>query len=187
MPQIQNFSVELLSICCCSVTPSCLTLCDPRDCGMPGLPVPHHLRSFPKLKHFNRFYRFKVHNLILFKVLLTKIVYSVKSPQNCSSELFSVEKIIKIHNAQAFMVEMKTVLVNLLGDSPKGDGLVVQAGPGTHIPKPPLLPPHRILYLHSQVFYKESPWICLINSLKVQYLKRLFIQRSNSPYKITIH
>ena len=35
------------SICyCCSVTKSCLTLCDPMDCNTPGFPVIHYL---PKL------------------------------------------------------------------------------------------------------------------------------------------
>ena len=29
--------------CCCSVTQSCPTLCNPMDCGKPGLPVPYHL------------------------------------------------------------------------------------------------------------------------------------------------
>ena len=29
--------------CCCSVTQSCLTLCNPRDCSTPGFPVLHHL------------------------------------------------------------------------------------------------------------------------------------------------
>ena len=28
---------------CCSVTKSCLTLCDPMGCSMPGFPVLHHL------------------------------------------------------------------------------------------------------------------------------------------------
>ena len=28
---------------CCLVAKTCLTLCDPMDCSMPGLPVPHHL------------------------------------------------------------------------------------------------------------------------------------------------
>ena len=32
--------------CCCSVAKSCLTLCDPMDCSMPGFPVPHHLPEF---------------------------------------------------------------------------------------------------------------------------------------------
>ena len=29
--------------CCCSVTKSCLTLCDPMNCSMPGFPVLHYL------------------------------------------------------------------------------------------------------------------------------------------------
>ena len=31
---------------CCSVGQLCLTLCNPMDCSMPGLPVPHHLQEF---------------------------------------------------------------------------------------------------------------------------------------------
>ena len=30
-------------VCCCSVPKSCLTLCNPRDCSLPGFPVLHHL------------------------------------------------------------------------------------------------------------------------------------------------
>ena len=37
-----NREAQLIS-CCCSVAQSCLTLCDPLDCSMPGLPVLHHL------------------------------------------------------------------------------------------------------------------------------------------------
>ena len=32
--------------CCCSVTQSCLTLCDLMDCSTPGFPVLHHLLEF---------------------------------------------------------------------------------------------------------------------------------------------
>ena len=32
--------------CCCSVTQSCPTLCDPMDCNTPGFPVLHHLLEF---------------------------------------------------------------------------------------------------------------------------------------------
>ena len=32
--------------CCCSVTKSCLTLCDPMDCSMPGFPVLLYLPEF---------------------------------------------------------------------------------------------------------------------------------------------
>ena len=35
--------------CCCSVTQSCPTLCDPMDFSMPGIPVLHHLLSLFKL------------------------------------------------------------------------------------------------------------------------------------------
>ena len=38
-----------LSVQFSSVPQSCLTLCNPMDCGMPGLPVHHQLRSLPKL------------------------------------------------------------------------------------------------------------------------------------------
>ena len=34
---------SLVEVNYCSVTKACLTLCDPMDCSMPGLPVPHHL------------------------------------------------------------------------------------------------------------------------------------------------
>ena len=36
-------SVCHTGICCCSVTQSCLTLCDPMDCSMPGFPAHHYL------------------------------------------------------------------------------------------------------------------------------------------------
>ena len=32
--------------CCCSITQSCLTLCNPMDCSMPGFPVLHYLPEF---------------------------------------------------------------------------------------------------------------------------------------------
>ena len=35
--------------CCCSVTQLCPTFCDPTDCSMPGLLVPHHLLEFAQL------------------------------------------------------------------------------------------------------------------------------------------
>ena len=38
--------VSPLFCCCCSVTRSCLTLCDPMDCSMPVSSVLHHLPEF---------------------------------------------------------------------------------------------------------------------------------------------
>ena len=35
--------------CCCSVTQSCPTLCDPMDCSTPGLPVLHCLPEFAQI------------------------------------------------------------------------------------------------------------------------------------------
>ena len=32
-----------VTACCCSVTQSCPTLCNPMDCSMPGFPALHHL------------------------------------------------------------------------------------------------------------------------------------------------
>ena len=32
--------------CCCSVSKSCLTICDPMNCSMPGFPVLHYLLEF---------------------------------------------------------------------------------------------------------------------------------------------
>ena len=37
------------SCCCCSVTQSCLTLCNPMGCNTPGLPVLHHLPKFAQV------------------------------------------------------------------------------------------------------------------------------------------
>ena len=37
-------SEALVALCpCCSVAKPCLTLCDPKDCSMPGFSVLHHL------------------------------------------------------------------------------------------------------------------------------------------------
>ena len=38
-----------LSLCCCSVTKSCLTLCNPLDCGMPLSSVLHYLPEFTQI------------------------------------------------------------------------------------------------------------------------------------------
>ena len=40
-------------VCCCLVTPSCLTLCDPMDCGTPCFPILHHLPELTQI-HVHR-------------------------------------------------------------------------------------------------------------------------------------
>ena len=41
--------IKSIHCCCCSVTQSCPTLCDPMDGSTPGLPVPHHLPEFAQV------------------------------------------------------------------------------------------------------------------------------------------
>ena len=41
-----NREKEDCCYCCCSVAQTCQSLCDPRDCSTPGLPVLHHLPEF---------------------------------------------------------------------------------------------------------------------------------------------
>ena len=40
---------EITMACCCLVTQSRLTLCDPMDFSTPGLLVPHHLLEFAQV------------------------------------------------------------------------------------------------------------------------------------------
>ena len=43
---IKNASIATIDNSYCSITKSCLTLCNPMNCSIPGLPVPHHLPEF---------------------------------------------------------------------------------------------------------------------------------------------
>ena len=45
-PLIYWCKISSCYCCCHSVTKLCLTLCDPMNCKMPGLPVLHHLPEF---------------------------------------------------------------------------------------------------------------------------------------------
>ena len=42
-------TVVTFTVCCCSVTKSCLTLCDPMDCSISGFPLLHHLLEFVQI------------------------------------------------------------------------------------------------------------------------------------------
>jgi len=46
---IPTQALTYLYCCCCSVTQSCPTLCNPMDCSKPALPVPHHLPEFAQV------------------------------------------------------------------------------------------------------------------------------------------
>ena len=49
MGHIKKKNLKNAYICCCSVSQSCLTLCDPMDCSTPDLPDPHHLPKFAQV------------------------------------------------------------------------------------------------------------------------------------------
>ena len=46
VPERKNIITTFLYCCCCSVTKSGLTLCDPMNCSTPGFPVLHYLPEF---------------------------------------------------------------------------------------------------------------------------------------------
>ena len=46
---LNSFLFLVLMISCYSVTQSCLPLCDPMDCRMPGFPVLHHLPELAQI------------------------------------------------------------------------------------------------------------------------------------------
>ena len=54
-------------VCCCSVAQSCLTLCHPMDCSLPGFPVLQHL---PTLKLMFIEFVISSNHLILYRPFL---------------------------------------------------------------------------------------------------------------------
>ena len=54
IPELTEFffpfsSLSLFGICCYSVTKSCLTVWNPKDCSMAGFPILHHLLEFAQI------------------------------------------------------------------------------------------------------------------------------------------
>ena len=49
VPEILSIQPKLIIYSCCSVTKSCLTLCDPMDWSTPDLSVPHNLPEFTQV------------------------------------------------------------------------------------------------------------------------------------------
>ena len=47
--RIKSFFHSYMNSNCCSFAQLCLTLCEPMDCSMPGLPVPHYLLEFAQV------------------------------------------------------------------------------------------------------------------------------------------
>ena len=66
-------SPHVLCGCCCLVAHSCPTLCNPKDCSMPGFPVLHQLMELLKLTSFESV--MPSHHLILCRPLLPPSVF----------------------------------------------------------------------------------------------------------------
>ena len=81
-----------LSCCCCSVTKLCLTLCDPRDCSMPGSSVLHYLLKFAQIhilcQSVMLFYLLPspsfAFNLSQHQGLFQWVMFHIKWPKYCS-------------------------------------------------------------------------------------------------------
>ena len=71
-----------------SVTQSCLTLCDPMDCSMPGFPVRHQLRSLPKLMSIEAMMRSN-HLILCHPLLLLSSIFPI-------IRVFSSESVLRI-------------------------------------------------------------------------------------------
>ena len=53
-----------LELCyCCSASRSCPTFCDPTDCSMSGLPVPHCLLAFARVLELELYLYTKVRKI----------------------------------------------------------------------------------------------------------------------------
>ena len=67
--------------CCCSVTLSCLTLCDPMDCSMPGFPVLHHPGACSNSRPLSQWYHLTIASSIIpFSSCLLSFPVSVSFP-----------------------------------------------------------------------------------------------------------
>ena len=65
---IKRGKIRKNQCCCCLVTESCPTVCDPKDCGMPGFPALRYSQSLLKLLSFESV--MPSHYLILYCPLL---------------------------------------------------------------------------------------------------------------------
>ena len=79
----------IILCCCCSVTQLCPTLCDPTNCSMPGLPVPHHLPKFAQL------YLYCISDVIQPSHPLTTSSLSAPNPSHNNMYTYIIQPILK--------------------------------------------------------------------------------------------
>ena len=70
----KNFNGSLI-FCCCSVTKSCPTHCNPVDCSTPGLPVLHYLLEFAQV-HVLELMMLLHHLILCHPLLLLPSIFS---------------------------------------------------------------------------------------------------------------
>ena len=77
LPFLPQLSAHCDQLQFSSVTQSCPTLCDSRDCNTPGLPAPHNSRSLPKLLSIESMMQFN-HLILCHPLLLPSIFPSIR-------------------------------------------------------------------------------------------------------------
>ena len=80
---------NLLHFCCCSVAKSCLTLCDPMDCSMPGFLVLHYLPKFAQTHCIESVILSNHLNLCCPLLFLPSFFPSIRIFSNSLSQLFA--------------------------------------------------------------------------------------------------
>ena len=74
----QQKIVEAFQHCYCSVAKSCLTLCHPMDCIMPGFPALHHLLKFAHIQAHWVGNSIQPSHLLLLLLLLPSVFLSIR-------------------------------------------------------------------------------------------------------------
>ena len=85
------FIISIINFCCCSVIMSCLALCDPMGCSIPGSNVIPYLPEFKKKKKNSYLLSQWCHPTIL-----SSVVPFSSCPQSFSSLIFSSESALCI-------------------------------------------------------------------------------------------
>jgi len=108
-----NFWVRRnISFSCCSVTQSCLTLCDPIDCSTPGLPVIYHLPE-PAQAHVQSQWCHPNHLVLCHPLLLMPSTFP-------SIRVFSNESALCIRWPKYWSFTFSILLMNIQGWFPLG-------------------------------------------------------------------
>ena len=99
-------------ICCCSVTKSCPTLCDPMDSSMPGFPVLHYLLEFIQTHVHWLAMLSNYFTLCCSLILLPSILCSNQSFFQWVSSLHQVAKVLELQLQHFFIYSFIFKIIN---------------------------------------------------------------------------